>query len=64
MVKDDIKKNSELKTAGIKKVNSTSYNTRKTQTIAKLKLIWMFISVTDLNPHSYKFFLVGWSFLL
>ena len=64
MTKDDIKKNSELKTAGIKKVNSMSYRTKNTHTITKLKLIWMFISVTDLNPHSYKFFLVGCSFLL
>jgi hypothetical protein len=37
---------------GINKVNSKSYNTKKTHNNVKLKLNWISVSVETLNPHS------------
>lgn len=42
----------KLKKMGISKVNSISYKIKNTQIIEKLKLICIFISDTDLKPHS------------
>lgn len=42
----------KLNKNGNKKVNSISYSIRNTANIKKLKLIWMFNSDIDLNPHS------------
>jgi hypothetical protein len=41
-----------LNKKGINKVNSTSYNIKKTQIIEKLKFICILTSVVDLKPHS------------
>ncbi len=37
---------------GNKNVNSISYNIKNTHKMEKFKLICMFTSVVDLNPHS------------
>lgn len=42
----------KLKKIGIKKVNSISYKIKNTHKIEKFKLIWTFMSLVDLNPHS------------
>lgn len=52
----------KLKRSGNKKVNSTSYKIKNTQTIEKFKLICIFISDIALKPHSYTWALDIWFF--
>ena len=44
--------NVKLIKIGSKKVNSISYNIKKTHNIEKFKFIWILTSVVDLKPHS------------
>lgn len=53
-----------LNNIGNNKVNSISYKIRNMQSIAKLILICILISLSALKPHSQKCLLLFWFFIL